>query len=135
RARLSVAALSVTVSSRISSAEKVPVASWFGSRLVIVVVFPAPAPARMQLGPRTASTARRCWGLSPSKIIRPPYGAGGTDLCRVCDAGVPKPNGWGQNLRGQTQKRRSVRQAKPTYAEAELMRREHAKHVHAARKE
>ena len=67
-----------------------------------------------------------------SNDIRPLVG---TDLCRVCDAGVPKPNGWGQNLRGQTQKRRSVRQAKPTYAEAELMRREHAKHVHAARKE
>jgi hypothetical protein len=79
RARISVAALSVNVTARISSALKVPVATWFAMRRVIVVVFPEPAPARMQTGPRTASTARRCSGLSPSKIIRPPYGADGTE--------------------------------------------------------
>ena len=41
-------------------------------RRVIVVVFPEPAPARMQTGPRTASAARRCSGFSPSRITEPP---------------------------------------------------------------
>ena len=44
-----------------------PVATWFATRRVIVVVLPEPAPARMQTGPRTASTARRCSGFSPAK--------------------------------------------------------------------
>ena len=60
RARNSPAALSVNVTARISSARNAPVATWFAIRCVIVVVLPDPAPARMQTGPRTASTARRC---------------------------------------------------------------------------
>src|SRR3954451_25443476 len=96
RARISVAALSVNVTARIWSAENVPVATWLATRRVIVVVFPEPAPARMQTGPRTASTARRCSGFSPSKITRPPYGAGGTELSRVSAARAPKANCRGQ---------------------------------------
>ena len=45
-----------------------PSATWFAIRRVIVVVLPEPAPARMQTGPRTVSTARRCSGFNPSKI-------------------------------------------------------------------
>jgi len=60
--------LSVNVTARIWPAPKAPTATWFAIRRVIVVVFPEPAPARMQTGPRTVSTARRCSGFSPSKI-------------------------------------------------------------------
>jgi hypothetical protein len=70
----------VNVTARIASAANVPVATWFATRRVIVVVLPEPAPARMQTGPRTVSTARCCSGLSPSKITRPPYGREGTEL-------------------------------------------------------
>src|SRR5207244_2600088 len=42
-------------------------ATWYAIRRVIVVVFPDPAPARMQTGPRTASAARRCSGFRPSR--------------------------------------------------------------------
>src|SRR6266545_3404090 len=63
-ARNSPAALSVNVTARISSARKAPLVTWFAMRCVIVVVLPEPAPARMQTGPRTASTARRCSGFS-----------------------------------------------------------------------
>src|SRR5919204_391543 len=45
-------------------------------RAELVVVLPEPAPARMQTGPRTDSTARRWSGFSPSRIcaasMRPP---------------------------------------------------------------
>ena len=68
RARISPAALSVNVTARICDGAKAPVATWFAIRRVIVVVFPDPAPARMQTGPRTASTARRCSAFSPAKI-------------------------------------------------------------------
>ena len=68
RARISPAALSVNVTARISPASNAPQATWFATRRVIVVVFPDPAPARMQTGPRTASTARVCSGFSPAKI-------------------------------------------------------------------
>ena len=61
------AALSVKVTARISDGSKAPVSTWFAIRRVIVVVLPEPAPARMQTGPRTASTAARCCGFSPSK--------------------------------------------------------------------
>src|SRR5665213_732570 len=37
-------------------------------RCVMALVFPVPAPARMQTGPRTASAADRCSGSSPLKI-------------------------------------------------------------------
>src|SRR5437764_1233334 len=37
-------------------------------RRVIVVVLPVPAPARMQTGPRVASTAARCSSFSPANI-------------------------------------------------------------------
>jgi hypothetical protein len=76
RSRISAAALSVKVTARSCRASKVAVATWFAIRLVIVVVFPEPAPARMQTGPRTVSTACRCSSLSPAKIrsrsISPP---------------------------------------------------------------
>src|SRR5439155_6561120 len=68
RLRISRDALSVKVTARICSAGKAPAATWCAIRLVIVVVLPEPAPARMQTGPRTVSTARRCSGFSPSKI-------------------------------------------------------------------
>jgi hypothetical protein len=45
-----------------------PLATCHAIRLVIVVVFPVPAPARMQTGPRVASTAARCSSFRPSKI-------------------------------------------------------------------
>ncbi len=61
------AALSVKVTARICDGSKAPAKTWFAIRRVIVVVFPEPAPARMQTGPRTASTAARCCGFSPSK--------------------------------------------------------------------
>src|SRR5437016_33725 len=54
RARISPAALSVNVTARISPASNAPHATWFATRRVIVVVFPEPAPARMQTAPRTA---------------------------------------------------------------------------------
>jgi len=60
RARISPAALSVNVTARTCEAENAPVATWLAIRRVMVVVFPDPAPARMQTGPRTASTARLC---------------------------------------------------------------------------
>src|SRR5918995_2308162 len=68
RARISPAALSVNVTARISPAAKAPDATWLAIRRVIVVVFPDPAPARMQTGPRTALTARRCSAFNPAKI-------------------------------------------------------------------
>jgi hypothetical protein len=49
-----------------------PLRTCHAIRRVIVVVFPDPAPARMQTGPRTASAARRCSGFSPSRITEPP---------------------------------------------------------------
>jgi hypothetical protein len=68
--------LSVNVTARIARAANVPLATWFAIRRVIVVVFPEPAPARMQTGPRTISTARRCSGFRPAKMrstsMRPP---------------------------------------------------------------
>jgi len=67
RVRISPAALSVNVTARICVGANAPVATWFAIRRVIVVVLPEPAPARMQTGPRTASAARRCSGLSPSR--------------------------------------------------------------------
>ena len=67
RSRMTPAALSVKVTARISDGSKAPVSTWFAIRRVIVVVLPEPAPARMQTGPRTASTAARCCGFSPSK--------------------------------------------------------------------
>ena len=60
------AALSVNVTAMISLASNAPDATWCAIRRVIVVVLPEPAPARMQTGPRTASTARRCSAFSPS---------------------------------------------------------------------
>src|SRR5437868_9160765 len=43
----------------------------------------------MQTGPRTASTAQRCSAFTPATIastsMRPPYGRGETEPCRVCD--------------------------------------------------
>ena len=76
RARISPAALSVNVTARIWSERTAPLATCHAIRRVIVVVFPDPAPARMQTGPRTASAARRCSGFSPSRIVesdtRPP---------------------------------------------------------------
>ena len=68
RSRISVAALSVKVTARISPGANVPVATWLAIRRVIVVVLPEPAPARMHTGPRTASTARRCSGLRPATM-------------------------------------------------------------------
>ena len=68
RPRISPAALSVNVTARICEAWNAPDATWFAIRRVIVVVLPDPAPARMQTGPRTASTARCCSALSS---IRP----------------------------------------------------------------
>jgi hypothetical protein len=59
----------VNVTARISSRRNEPVATWFAIRRVIVVVLPVPAPARMQTGPRTSSTARRCSAFSPAKIL------------------------------------------------------------------
>ncbi len=67
RPRISPAALSVNVTARIWSARNAPLRTWFAMRRVIVVVFPEPAPARMQTGPRTASTARRCSGFRLAK--------------------------------------------------------------------
>src|SRR5207302_2620233 len=62
------AALSVKVTARIWSGSNAPAATWFAIRRVIVVVLPEPAPARMQTGPRTRSTAPRCSEFRPSKI-------------------------------------------------------------------
>jgi hypothetical protein len=67
RSRITPAALSVKVTARISDGSNAPVSTWFAIRRVIVVVFPEPAPARMQTGPRTASTAARCCSFNPSK--------------------------------------------------------------------
>jgi len=58
----------VKVTARISCGWNSPIATWFAILRVIVVVFPEPAPARMQTGPRTVSTARRCSGFSPAKM-------------------------------------------------------------------
>jgi hypothetical protein len=58
------AALSVKVTARISPARKAPDVTWRAIRCVIAVVFPEPAPARMQTGPRTVSTARSCSAFS-----------------------------------------------------------------------
>jgi hypothetical protein len=72
RLRISAAALSVNVTASSSSERNVPEATCQAMRRVIVVVLPEPAPARMQTGPRTASAARRCSGLSPSRISTAP---------------------------------------------------------------
>src|SRR5438067_1316542 len=80
---ISPAAFAVKVTARISPGMNAPVATWFAMRRVIVVVFPDPAPARMHTGPRTASTARRWSGLSPSKITRRRYRSGGTDSVTI----------------------------------------------------
>jgi hypothetical protein len=58
--------LSVNVTAMICAGSKAPDATCCAIRRVIVVVFPEPAPARMQTGPRTASAARRCSGFRPS---------------------------------------------------------------------
>ena len=55
----------MNVTARICDGANAPVATWLAIRRVIVVVFPDPAPARMQTGPRTASTARRCSAFRP----------------------------------------------------------------------
>src|SRR5947209_15616654 len=74
RARSSPPALSVNVTAMICAGSNTPVATCCAIRRVIVVVFPVPAPARMQTGPRTASAARRCSGFSPSSgSTRPRY--------------------------------------------------------------
>ncbi len=67
-ARSSPAALSVNVTATSSGAANAPLATCQAIRRVIVVVLPVPAPARMQTGPRVASTAARCSGFSPAKI-------------------------------------------------------------------
>ena len=72
RARISPAALSVKVTARIWSERTAPDETCQAIRRVIVVVFPEPAPARMQTGPRTASAARRCSSFRPSRITEPP---------------------------------------------------------------
>jgi len=59
--------LSVNVTAMICVGSKAPDATCCAMRRVIVVVFPEPAPARMQTGPRTASAARRCSGFRPSR--------------------------------------------------------------------
>ncbi len=58
---------------------KAPVSTWFAIRRVIVVVLPEPAPARMQTGPRTASTAARCCGFRSAKTSTPPRLRAGQD--------------------------------------------------------
>src|SRR5512146_198446 len=74
RVRSSPAALSVNVTAVIALAGNTPDATCCAMRRVIVVVLPEPAPARMQTGPRTASTARRCSGFRPSRgSTEPPY--------------------------------------------------------------
>src|SRR6266545_7858981 len=85
-ARNSPAALSVKVTARISSARKAPLVTWFAMRCVIVVVLPEPAPARMQTGPRTASTARCCSAFSSTF---PPYAGRSDGLERQPNALAP----------------------------------------------
>jgi hypothetical protein len=68
RARSSPAALSVNVTATSWSGAKAPLATCQAMRRVIVVVFPVPAPARMQTGPVVASTAARCSGFRPAKM-------------------------------------------------------------------
>ena len=67
----------MNVTARICDGRNAPEATWLAIRCVIVVVLPEPAPARMQTGPRTASTARRCSAFSS---IGASYGAGPPEL-------------------------------------------------------
>ena len=90
RDRSSPAALSVNVTATSSAAGNAPLATCQAIRRVIVVVLPVPAPARMQTGPRVASTAARCSAFSPAKIRSaskdgPPYrGRSAGFVTRAC---------------------------------------------------
>src|SRR3954451_2313416 len=65
RARISVAALSVKVTTSTSTGRTASVASAYATRRLITRVLPDPAPARMASGPRTVVTASR-WASSRS---------------------------------------------------------------------
>src|SRR5829696_2799891 len=63
RSRISVAALSVKVTTSTWPGWTAPVAIAYATRLEITRVLPVPAPARMHNGPAVVSTASRCAGF------------------------------------------------------------------------
>src|SRR5215208_6120370 len=63
RSRISVAALSVKVTTSTWPGCTAPVAIAYATRREITLVLPVPAPARMHSGPTVVSTASRCAGF------------------------------------------------------------------------
>ena len=66
RSTISVAALSVKVTSRIWSAGTTPVSIAYAARRLTTRVLPEPAPAMIASGPEVAVTASRCEGFRSS---------------------------------------------------------------------
>jgi len=68
RVRISPAARAVNVSAKTLCGSIVPIAAAYAMRCVIARVFPVPAPAMTQTGPRVASATARCSLSSASRI-------------------------------------------------------------------